>query len=196
MNEMRRWRTIVEGARAPQPTLNDNFWRWFGSSKVVDRKGNPQIVYHGGADGIEAFDPAAIGRSYGQDEVGFFFTDDNSDTPWGAKSYAHRAAHYEGPGTVYSVFLRIERPYTLEQFAEDNGRPVEDYIIDGDEPQHPMHVIDHFRAEVMAGAQKHGCDGLIFHYDGDATFVVFSPNQIKAVNNSGIWNVADDRIHH
>jgi hypothetical protein len=27
--------------------LNDNFWKWFGNSKVVDNNGNPQIFYHG-----------------------------------------------------------------------------------------------------------------------------------------------------
>lgn len=25
--------------------LNDNFWNWFGDSKVVDDKGNPLVVY-------------------------------------------------------------------------------------------------------------------------------------------------------
>ncbi len=27
--------------------LNDNFWKWFGNSKVVDNDDNPQIFYHG-----------------------------------------------------------------------------------------------------------------------------------------------------
>lgn len=26
--------------------FNDAFWRWFGDSKVVDENGNPQVVYH------------------------------------------------------------------------------------------------------------------------------------------------------
>lgn len=26
------------------PRLNDNFWKWFGNSKVVDKNGNPLIV--------------------------------------------------------------------------------------------------------------------------------------------------------
>ena len=27
--------------------FNDNFWKWFGDSKVVDDAGNPLVVYHG-----------------------------------------------------------------------------------------------------------------------------------------------------
>lgn len=26
--------------------LNDNFWAWFGDSKVIDSNGNPIVVYH------------------------------------------------------------------------------------------------------------------------------------------------------
>ena len=36
-----------------------NFWRWFGDSKVVDKKGHPLVVYHGarGNADITVFDP-------------------------------------------------------------------------------------------------------------------------------------------
>ena len=30
-----------------QNKLNDNFWKWFGNSKVVDEQGRPLVVYHG-----------------------------------------------------------------------------------------------------------------------------------------------------
>lgn len=39
--------------------LNDNFWKWFGNSKVVDKKGKPLVVYHGsGVNNIQEFDPS------------------------------------------------------------------------------------------------------------------------------------------
>jgi hypothetical protein len=27
--------------------LNDNFYKWFGNSKVVDKRGKPMVMYHG-----------------------------------------------------------------------------------------------------------------------------------------------------
>ena len=30
-----------------QSNINDNFWKWFGNSKVINRDGSPMIVYHG-----------------------------------------------------------------------------------------------------------------------------------------------------
>lgn len=41
------------------PKLNNNFWKWFGNSKVVDKKEKPLVVYHGsGANNIQEFDPS------------------------------------------------------------------------------------------------------------------------------------------
>lgn len=38
--------------------FNDNFWKWFKKSKVVDVQGNPLIVYHGSSKkGLEVLDP-------------------------------------------------------------------------------------------------------------------------------------------
>jgi len=38
--------------------FNDNFWKWFKKSKVVDAKGNPKVVYHGSQKkDIEVFEP-------------------------------------------------------------------------------------------------------------------------------------------
>ena len=35
--------------------LNDNFWKWFGKSKVVDKNGDPMYVYHTTNSKIEKF---------------------------------------------------------------------------------------------------------------------------------------------
>jgi hypothetical protein len=56
--------------------LNDAFWRWFGNSKVVDRQGQPMVVYHGSPaepGEIEAFDPERIGEANPGGIDGFFF---------------------------------------------------------------------------------------------------------------------------
>ena len=37
--------------------FNDNFWKWFGKSQVVDETGNPLICYHGTSKNFKMFNP-------------------------------------------------------------------------------------------------------------------------------------------
>lgn len=60
------------------PVKLQNFWNWFGDSKVVDDQGDPLVVFHGSKTQFHTFD-----NSVNQDkerqmgaEFGFFFTDD------------------------------------------------------------------------------------------------------------------------
>lgn len=65
------------------------FWKWFGDSKVVDAQGRPLVVYHGGAAGTEAFDPAKSGTVQVSDwGKGIYFTPNK----WQAQGYANDAA--------------------------------------------------------------------------------------------------------
>lgn len=60
-----------------------NFWRWFGDSKVVDKKGRPLVVYHGarGNGNITVFDPQK-----GQNvEAVYFSKDINVAGHWSVK---------------------------------------------------------------------------------------------------------------
>ena len=51
---------INEVNESVESNLNQNFWKWFGNSKVVDKQGNPLVVYHGGAIGIKKFNKSKI----------------------------------------------------------------------------------------------------------------------------------------
>ena len=44
---MRRLITVLEAAQVIAPPLTEEFWAWFGQSKVVDAQGKPMIVWHG-----------------------------------------------------------------------------------------------------------------------------------------------------
>ncbi len=35
--------------------INDNFWKWFGNSSVVDKNNKPLIVYHGTNNKFDVF---------------------------------------------------------------------------------------------------------------------------------------------
>lgn len=93
---------IVDTETLPQ--LNENFYKWFGNSKVVDKNGNPMICYHGtGKGGFEVFQPK-IGyttKPKQQVDLGSHFSID--------KEYAKEYAKGKKP-KVYECFLKIENP--------------------------------------------------------------------------------------
>lgn len=45
----------VAAIQAKARTYSKSFKEWFGESKVVDKNGEPLVVYHGGASGIDTF---------------------------------------------------------------------------------------------------------------------------------------------
>ncbi len=97
--------------------LNDNFFEWFGNSKVVDKNGNPMICYHGTpSGGFEEFKPKIgyKGKSKQQVDLGSHFSID--------KEYASGYSGSKKTSKVYECFLRIENPlYTNQMFyREDN----------------------------------------------------------------------------
>lgn len=78
----------------------ENFWNWFGDSKVVDADGKPLVVYHGTATQFDKFDPKTIGRSGSSEGYGFYFTDASSI----ARGYVR-----EG-GNLIEAYLSIQNP--------------------------------------------------------------------------------------
>jgi hypothetical protein len=81
-------------------SLSNNFYNWFGASKVVDEKGEPLVVYHGSKEEFQEFNHDLIGKNAGTSEgFGFYFTDNKNV----AKGYAK-------DGKLYEVYLKIEKP--------------------------------------------------------------------------------------
>lgn len=78
--------------------LNDNFWKWFNGSKIVDSEGNPQVCYHGTPNSFTVFNKALKGTfSHGEGAgVGFWF----STTPVYALNHRNQM----------SVYLSIKNP--------------------------------------------------------------------------------------
>ena len=66
--------------------INDNFWKWFGNSKIVDTDGEPLVVYHGSKTMFDSFDDKkkGSGTDYGLRGRGFYFsTNINSSKAYG-----------------------------------------------------------------------------------------------------------------
>ncbi len=78
--------------------FNDAFWKWFGDSKVVDKNGEPLVVYHGTRSQFDRFKtPSYFAES--ADYADFFTLGDN--------------------GFILPAYLRIERPLDVTGFGLD-----------------------------------------------------------------------------
>ena len=91
-------------------TKTPAFKSWFKDSKVVDESGTPEVLYHGSADEIRAFDKRFSGETTANNEAeAFYFTNDKAT----AESYSREAFLRRNEG---------RRPYkdsdTGEQFGE------------------------------------------------------------------------------
>lgn len=84
-----------------QIQLNNNFWKWFGSSKVM-KDNKPQIVYHGTNKNFKSFDTEKIGYgtgNYGHYGYGFYFSSDIRE----ARVYGNN---------ILECYIKIEKPFT------------------------------------------------------------------------------------
>tara|TARA_R110000868_G_scaffold320909_9_gene581945 strand:+ start:139 stop:672 length:534 start_codon:yes stop_codon:yes gene_type:complete len=81
----------------------ENFYKWFGSSKMVDNTGKPLVVYHGTGGVFKSFNLSTFGTKMG---AGVYFTSFKSD----AEKYSERY----GGGTVMAVYLKCEKLAEIE----------------------------------------------------------------------------------
>ena len=170
----------------------DALKEWFGNSKIVDKDGNPKVVYHGTPDVRDILDEGFTSsterlqrKGYGHESFNdpnraFFFA---ADKPT-AESYAddHRAYDYQGaePKTL-PVYLKIENPLVVDW----KGKPW------------------HGTRASIKQAQEEGRDGIIINNvidnytgSGKATtvYATFSSQQIKSVDNRGTFDLDDPNI--
>ena len=99
------WKLSNTIRESVEPKLNDNFKKWFGNSKCVDKNGNPKVFIHRSNAKFNAFDKSKIGqRDYGWYGKGFYFG-------------SAKQKHYQLYGKhVYKCFLRIENPFYYNEF--------------------------------------------------------------------------------
>jgi hypothetical protein len=83
---------------------NERFKAWFGNSKVVDEKGNPQVLYHGTSGLQQEFDEFQFKLF-----PGAYFAYNKSYSEWFAKV---KSNYY-----MYNVFLRVENPIDISAYG-------------------------------------------------------------------------------
>ena len=199
----------------------ENFYKWFGDSKVVDEQGRPLVVYHGSDVQFNTFDIDKIGK-YGESVGhGFYFAN---------KSIAERY----NKGYLYSVYLKMEKPVDyldsnkikksqIEDIADwyndnfietedghrifvDNlyyllkNKAIDSYKISGILDFAEYNELDMGKAEVYQKIYKKlkeitGIDGFYQTTDVGTVWVAFNPNQIKSTENRGTYSESPNIYH-
>jgi hypothetical protein len=172
--------------------MNLAFKNWFKNSKVVDKKGNPIVVYHGNPD-LRGFKETYIFKSRFADDKSFFFTDNYAM----AKSYANpqRAWDYQNAEEgVIGLYLSLQNPLIVN--ANNQIWRKFETTIDG------VDIVG--TRDLIKYAQSKNYDGVIvqnvrdFYNDNDKktkggnVYVAFKESQIKLADGSNTTFDADN----
>ncbi|WP_417244287.1 hypothetical protein [Celeribacter sp.] len=134
------------------------FRRWFGDSNVVDKNGDPLIVYHG-SETAElnspefqfSADKIGSANDIGYFGKGFYFTPHEYE----AKSYAEFGG---GKGQVGKFYLKIENPLVLhgyeKRFTDNTLNKLKELGVD-------ISAARSIDMDIESAAKKSGYDGII-----------------------------------
>ncbi len=97
-----------------QIRLNENFYKWFGDSKVVDRDGTPLVMHHGTPEGkISEFQ---------EDENGLVFLTPDRDYAQKYADMTYRAKSFAGfEPTVGSYYVSAQKVFDLDAPLPEYG---------------------------------------------------------------------------
>lgn len=153
--------------------LNENFYKWFKGSKIVDSKGNPLICYHGSKSEFDKFDDSFVKRGWLGN--GFYFTDDKKT----AKSFGKK---------IITAYISLKKPYNAE--SNDPNSLIT-------ELRDKYNLSSEQENDISIVLKKKGFDGLVYkHWDSTGTFYsVFNPTKIKSIYNDGSFDNNDKNIY-
>lgn len=185
-------REVKGEAKSLRDRATANFKRWFGDSKVVDKDGDPLVVYHATTGNFTEFKPG--GNDPTLSGAAMWFTDSKEKQP-AMHNTASRQEEYREGTNVMPVYLRIERPLLID---DKTSLEWAQSVFAGGSREFPQLMPPKWVAEVTRDNEY---DGIIF--DGPALgwknsvreYIVFKPNQIKsAIGNNGEYSLTDDDI--
>jgi hypothetical protein len=198
-----------------EPTSTKEFRKWFGRSKVVDRRGNPLVVYHGRKKYGEI--PQEFKEKPGDLGPAYFTSDrDVADkyskgmTPTGEDG-AWEVNEGKFGEHVFETYLSIKKPITEDTTLEEVLGSKKEAQERRSQPIDPFHFtasmeglgdIEFIASDVAAYPKfkeylaKKGYDGWIYpdQESGGWTYVPFSPTQIKSISNRGTWDPKNPNI--
>lgn len=193
-----------------------NFYRWFGDSKVVDKQGRPLVVYHGTGYEFDTFDTAKRGGNTGNRGFygdGFYLTDRESE----AKFYAQQSVidrftsrifgnmGYEkvqqfiaDKSVIMNVYASLKNPLIwkdikTEKEAKALSKKIGMRLEWNDRYKQINHIRDDKKSIKFAEKLKQaGYDGVIYTGDNGSEIVAFESNQIKSTSNRGTYSESEN----
>ncbi len=170
----------------------ENFYKWFGDSKVVDEQGRPLVVYHGTNAEFDVFDKSKQKGSsyYGK---GFYFTN------WSDVSFY-------GSNKI-SAYINVENPLIVKEGDIKSLLNVEEVI--GEHPnmtnesklddfegwsKYTLGYRNSTQGDIEEKLLSKGYDGLVILDDekGRHKYIAFNPNQIKSTSNRGTYSESEN----
>ena len=162
-----------------------NFYKWFGDSKVVDEQGRPLVVYHSGAKNITEFDTNK--RSpFGSFGIGFYFAKYKEFAEDFGRLRQGRNAQ------TYATYLKIQNPYTIEQYFNEKLNVVKQMEKDGKDAYASKELQAEAERKTQQELIKQGFDGSFDNRE----FMVFDPTQIKSIDNRGTYGIETPNIYN
>ena len=151
--------------------------QWFGNSKVVDKSGNPLVMYHGTRTDFEEFHPwTHFGTSQAANE----------------RLKHIGSAMYTGKKTkmmkdrIIPVYLKIENPIRVQDMDTNDEATLLNSFIKGDiitDIQVDLKLARHYG--IIHALEKSGCDGLVYtnrmEDQGNDSWVIFDPKQARSI---------------
>jgi len=174
-------------------TNSKEFKEWFGDSKIVDKKGDPLIVYHGTPNKFNAFNNRFV-----RDSLGFHFG-------LTKRQASGRLGRRKEKGGVMEVYVSVKNPLELK----DRGGWTRDVVIREINDKTGLNIPENLsekynspkRDQIIVDALKSkGYDGIIYENvgegkEGDRAVIAFDPTQIKsATENTGAFDPTNPDI--
>lgn len=176
--------------------INQNFWKWFGGSKVRQPDGSPLplTIYHGGTIVGTVFDLDKV-------EFGFHFGTQEQASNILDMDYREAGEYRQGSNIGY-YFLKIEHPVIIDHdmgYWLDYDR----WIREGYLPEQWFVKDENGNFSLPEGERlenlflEQGHDGIIYQNDVEGegeSYIVFKPTHIKSIMNRGTWDINDPDV--
>lgn len=188
---------------AKQSNLNDNFWKWFNNSKVVNENGNPLVVIHRTKSDFNTFD---ITKSHPMNLQGKGFYFSSKDDLFMKNSFGNKIMKcylsIQNPFYGYQVKYKksILKKYISNEdlqkiFEGNNSETFEGYelFFGLQMSRAERNVKGYDTIDTTAILKNLGFDGI--YLSENNVWVAFEPNQIKSIDNNGEWNSKSNNIY-
>jgi hypothetical protein len=178
-------------------SLDPNFRRFFGNSKLRDEYGEPQRLYHATPENFSEFKAGGIDPKISGSAIWLGPYADYQ--PAFHRIGGSQTNRFREGANVMPLYARMENPLLIDDKAMEDWASAVFADGDGNFPNlMPQHWVDNIRSE--------GYDGIMYarpekvfpsgETSRDQEYIVFDPKQIKsAIGNRGTYDPEDPDIN-